>query len=98
MKILEKLIRDIKKQLFPYDHESDITRDQSRWEIDSSEYLESWFLEQLRICSGRNGCDRNGKCAHYSYSDQARRNYDICRQVRLMLEDGKIKCKFSDKE
>lgn len=96
MNMIEKLIKEIQKQLFPYNHESDISRDQSRWDVDPSEYLESWFLEHLRLCCHRSGCDKSEKCVYFSYSDQARRNYEICRQVRLLMEGGKIKCDFEN--
>ncbi len=89
---LEKLIREMRKKLFPYHHEHDIERGSERWEVGSGEYLESWFLEQLRTCRKKNRCSRRNRCVFYEYGDISRRNYEICLEVQLRLENGSIRC------
>ncbi|MBN1163707.1 MAG: hypothetical protein JXB45_03955 [Candidatus Krumholzibacteriota bacterium] len=98
MKKLEKLIKEMRKQLFPYHHEHDIERDEQRWMIKSGDYLESWIAEQLRICKKKNRCAKRGKCVFYDYGDLAKRNYEICHQVLLRLENGDIVCSIEAAE
>ncbi|UCF06857.1 MAG: hypothetical protein JSV33_07495 [bacterium] len=98
MRRLEKLIRDMRKQLFPYHHEHDIERGGQRWDIDTGEYLSSWIAEQLRHCRNRTRCSRRGRCAFYSYSDLAKRNFEICQEVLLRLENGGIRYSFEEVE
>ena len=96
MKRLEKLIREIRGKLFPYHHEHDINRDAERWNVAEGEYLESWLVEQLRICRKKNRCERGTKCVFYEYSDIAKKNFEICLEVQLRLENGEIKCLIED--
>ena len=98
MKGLEKLIRDMRKQLFPYHHEHDIERGCERWEVGEAEYIESWLLDQLRACHAKNGCDKDGRCGLYQYGDLAKRNHEICSEVMLRLENGSIKCSIKEDE
>ena len=44
---LERLIRDIRKQLSPYHHEHDTERGSERWEVDERDYITAWVAEQL---------------------------------------------------
>lgn len=96
MKRLEKLIREMRKQLFPYHHEHDIERGRERWGIDEAEYLESWILEQLRACHTKNRCEKHGRCAFYEYGDLAKRNFEICNEIQLRIENGSIKCSINE--
>jgi hypothetical protein len=93
---LETLINEMRKQLLPYHHEHDIERGQRRWSVDEGEYLSSWIGEQLRNCMKKNRCSRRGRCAFYSYSDLAKRNYEICYEVLMRLESGEIRTKITD--
>lgn len=96
MKGLEKLIRDMRKQLFPYHHEHDIERGRERWEIGEAEYIESWLLDQLRACHAKNRCEKDGRCVFYEYGDLAKRNYEICTEMQLRIENGSIKCSINE--
>lgn len=87
---LQKLIKEMRKQLFPYHHEHDIERGEKRWAVEKGEYLASWLAEQLRNCQKKNRCTRRGRCAFYSYSDLAKRNFEICFEVLMRLESGDI--------
>jgi hypothetical protein len=89
---IEKMIRDIQKQLSPYHHEHDIERGSERWDVGKHEYVTAWIAAQLRNCHTRNRCDKKGLCAFYNYRDLAKRNYDICYEVMLRLETGNITC------
>jgi hypothetical protein len=97
MNRIEKLILEIKKQLFPYHHEHDIGRDCDRWRVGSSDCLTSWMIDQLTNCRQKNRCSKRGMCAYYSYSDIAKKNYDICAEIILLLENGEAKCIFDEK-
>ncbi len=97
MNRLEKLIADIRRQLLPYHHEHDVERGCDRWEVGESESLTAWIAEQLSNCAKRNACARRGACAFYSYPDIAQRNFEICREMVLLLEDGEIRASFRDK-
>jgi len=33
-------------------------------------------------------------CAFYSYSDLARKNFEICQEVILVFENGEARCNF----
>ena len=33
-------------------------------------------------------------CVFYSYSDLARKNFEICREVILVFENGDARCNF----
>ena len=37
-------------------------------------------------------------CAFYSYSDLARKNFEICREVILVFENGDARCDFLEKD
>jgi hypothetical protein len=89
---LEKLIRDIQRQLSPYDHEHDIERGAERWEVGTQEYITAWIAGQIRNCHQRNRCDKKGLCIFYNYRDLAKRNYDICYEIMTRLETGGISC------
>jgi hypothetical protein len=92
MNRLARLILDIRKQLIPYRNEHDIVRGCERWGVDDSDILTSWLASQLETCRRKNRCDAKGMCVFYSYSDLARKNYDICRQMILVLENGEARC------
>jgi hypothetical protein len=98
MKRLEKLIRDMRKQLFPYHHEADIERGGSRWNVETGEYLSSWLAGQLRNCRKKNRCERRGRCAYYNYSDLSKRNYEICYEILIRMESGEITCEIEGGE
>ncbi len=98
MKRIERLIMDIRSKLFPYHHEHDRDRGADRWNVEGREYLESWLVEQLRICRAKNRCDRGGRCVFYEYSDIAKKNYEICLEVQLGLENGVIRCLIEEEE
>ncbi len=86
----------MRKKLFPYHHEHDVERGGERWDVGKGEYIESWFYEQLRICRKKNRCSRDNRCVFYEYSDIAKRNYDICLEIQLRLENGEIKCAMGE--
>jgi hypothetical protein len=96
MNRLEKLIDDIKKQLFPYRHEHDIARGCERWGVREGDCLTSWVAGQLDICRKKNKCADKRMCVFYSYSDLARKNFEICREVILVLENGEARCCFTE--
>ena len=95
---LQKLITEMRRQLFPYHHEHDIERGGKRWEVDDGEYLASWVAEQLRNCQKKNRCTRRGRCAYYSYGDLAKRNFDICYEVLMRIESGEISVQIEERE
>jgi len=94
MNRLERLILEIKKQLFPYHHEHDIERGCERWGVEDGDYLTSWVAGQLAICRKKNGCADKRMCSFYSYSDLARKNYEICQEIILVFENGTARCSF----
>jgi hypothetical protein len=96
MNRLERLIKEVRKQLFPYHHEHDIERDRERWEVGNGEYLASWLSEQIRNCRKKNRCAKRGRCAFYDYSDLSKRNYEICREVLLRIDNGDVVCILKD--
>ena len=98
MKRLERLIRDIRSQLSPYQHEHDTERGSERWRVGDEDYITAWIAEQLRNCHAQAGCDRKGMCVYYEYRDLAKRNYDICREIRLEMENGAIRCRFDEED
>lgn len=98
MKRLESLIREMRKQLLPYHHEHDIERGGQRWDVGTGEYLTSWIASQLKSCHDKNRCSKRGKCSFFSYSDLAKRNYAICREILLRIENGEIRCSFESDE
>jgi len=87
---LKSLVDSIKKQLLPYRHPEDINRDETRWKVDDSDYLRDWLVNTLKSCSRRNKCDKKGRCVYYEYSDRAKANYRICRELILLMENGRI--------
>ena len=98
MNRLERLIMEIKKQLFPYHQEHDIERGRERWAIEESDYLTSWVVGQLDTCRKKSKCAEKGMCVFYSYSDLARKNFEICRELILAFENGEAACKFTEKK
>lgn len=94
MKELEKLIKELRKQLLPYHHDHDLESGRMRWEVGEDEYLSSWLAQHLAMCRERNRCAKRGKCAYYDYGDLARRNYEICYELLLRMESGRITCGF----
>jgi hypothetical protein len=92
MKGLERLIRDMRKMLLPYHHEHDIESGARRWQVDQDECIASWIAQQLRVCREKNRCFRRERCVFYEYGDIARKNYEICYEVLLLLENGEITC------
>jgi len=89
-KDLERLIREMRRQLLPYHHDHDAESGGRRWEVDREEYIASWLAQQLRTCREKNRCFRRSRCVFYEYGDLAKRNYDICYEVLLLLESGSI--------
>ena len=98
MNRLEKLIFEIKKQLFPYHHEHDIEQGCERWGVEDGDCLTSWIAGQLWVCRQKNKCAKKRMCVYYSYSDLAKKNYEICREVMLTLENGDARCSFVEKD
>jgi len=94
---LERLIMEIKKQLLPYRHEHDIERGCERWEVSDEDCLTSWVAEQISNCKKKNRCAKRELCAYYSYSDIARKNYDVCKEISLLLESGELFCNVRKK-
>lgn len=90
---LEKLIRDIRRQMSPYQHEHDVSRDGERWKVEREEYLSSWIVELLKNCRKRNKCGKRRRCIYYGYRDLSQQNYEICYEFRLRLESGDIGCR-----
>jgi len=97
MSEIDDLVEMIKKQLFPYRHTRDIDIDSARWEVNDVEFITEWVKEMLKNCTKRMRCKNKGRCAFYEYSDQSRRNYEICRRVILLMEDGKLSLDEVDK-
>jgi hypothetical protein len=99
MKELERLIRELRKQLLPYHHDHDIDSGAVRWRIGEDEYITSWMAQQLRMCREKSRCYRRNRCVFYDYGDLAKRNYEICYEILLRLENGDISFSFvEDKE
>lgn len=92
MKGLERLIWEMRKMLLPYHHEHDIESGARRWEVADQECVASWIAQQLRVCREKNRCHRREQCVFYEYGDIARKNYEICYDVLLQLENGTITC------
>jgi hypothetical protein len=98
MRRLESLIREIRKQLFPYRNERDIERSCQQWEVEDGECLTSWVAAQLSVCRQKSKCAKKRMCSFYSYSDIARKNFEICQEMILILEGGEAKCSFVKKD
>ncbi len=98
MNRLEKLIKEIRKQLLPYHHEHDVERGCERWDVENGDCLTSWVAGQLAACRKKNKCADKKLCAFYSYSDIARKNYTVCREIALMFESGEAMCSFIEKD
>jgi hypothetical protein len=92
MNRIEKLIHEIRNQLLPYHHEHDVEQSCERWEVEDRDCLTSWVVDQLTNCRQRNRCAKRGMCVYYSYSDIAKKNYEICREVTLLFESGEAQC------
>lgn len=97
MERLETLIARIRKQLFPYSVKSDVDKSCERWDVSDAECLGAWVVQQLRGCCQKNMCSKRGACALYAHGDLAKHNYEICREVILLFENGVIGCSLSDK-
>jgi len=95
MKELEKLIKELRKQLLPYHHDHDLESRRKRWEVGREEYLTSWLARHLAMCREKNRCSRRGRCVYYEYADLAKRNYEICYELLLRFESGDISCDFT---
>jgi hypothetical protein len=93
---LEKLIKELRKQLLPYHHDQDLESGRKRWEVGEEEYLTSWLAQHLSMCMERNRCAKRGKCVYYDYGDLAKRNYEICYEFLLRMESGGITCSFKE--
>ena len=96
MRELEKLIKELRKQLLPYHHDHDIESGRARWEVGEEEYLTSWLAQHLVMCMEKNRCARRGRCAYYDYGDLAKRNFEICYEFLLRMENGGITCRFTE--
>lgn len=90
----EKFIRRIKKQLFPYKSERDIDAEGEKWEVSDDEYITSWIGMVLMKCHRQHRCEQKQMCELFSYSDIARENYRICREIMLMIENGDLGCRL----
>ncbi|HMA75976.1 MAG TPA: hypothetical protein VKO43_01580 [Candidatus Krumholzibacteriaceae bacterium] len=90
----EMFIKKIMRQRFPYRPEKDIKSQSHKWEVTPGEYITSWLRLNLLNCRKENKCDRDQRCSFFSYSDLAKQNYSICREMILRLENGQIKCDF----
>jgi hypothetical protein len=97
MNRLEKLIAEIREQLLPYRHEHDVHKGCDRWDVEDEEALTSWVAAQLASCKKKNGCAKRGLCAYYTYADIAKKNFEICREVILLMEEGEIEVSFRKK-
>jgi len=95
---IDRLVEEIKKQLFPYSLEHDIERSCDRWKVGNEDCVTSWVVEQLRSCRKKNKCDKRSLCVYYSHGDLARRNFDICREIIILIENGDVNCRESDKK
>ncbi len=98
MRRIERLVAEIKRQLFPYSHASDVERSCERWDVDIRDCMTSWMVEQIKNCRKKNGCDGRERCSYYSHGDLAKRNYEICREMSILMESGEISCVPSDNE
>ena len=98
MKELERLIRELRRQMLPYHHERDLETGRVRWEVGDDEYLTSWISQHLAMCMERNRCSKRGRCAFYRYGDLARRNYEVCREFLLRMETGSIRCRPAEED
>jgi hypothetical protein len=93
---LKKLIQAMRKQLLPYQHESDTKRGGEMWEVGEDEYISAWIAGQLRVCRQKNRCFKRERCVFYEYSDISRKNYEICYELLLELESGNITCSLNE--
>jgi len=98
MNRLEKLMFEIKKQLLPYRHEQDIEKACERWDVSEEDCLTAWIADMLANCRKKNRCSKRELCAYYGYPDIARKNYDVCKEVILLMENGAIGCSFKEKK
>jgi hypothetical protein len=98
MSKFDRLVEEIKKQLFPFSVGHDIERSFDRWSVDGGDCMTSWVVEQLRSCRKKNKCDNRCLCVYYSHGDLARRNYDICREIILLMENGELTCRPPDRK
>ena len=94
MKPEEIFIKKIKKQLFPYKQDKDIEAQSVKWDVSTGEYITSWIRLNLINCRKSSGCNKQGRCRYFGYTDLAKQNYTICREMILRLGNGEIKCDF----
>jgi hypothetical protein len=98
MKSEETFISKIRKQLFPYRPEKDIEVQADKWDISEGEYITSWLRMNLINCRRANGCEKEERCRFFGYTDLAKQNYSICREMILRIENGEINCELEGKK
>ena len=94
MKPEEIFIKKIKKQLFPYKPDKDVEAQSDKWDVSPGEYITSWIRLNLINCRKSSGCEKEERCRYFGYTDLAKHNYTICREMILRLENGEITCKL----
>jgi len=94
----KNFIKKIKKQLFPYRPEKDVEAQSIKWDVSAGEFITSWLRVSLINCRKLNGCEKDERCRYFGYTDLAKQNYSICREMILRLENGEIKCELVKKE
>lgn len=98
MKELERLIREMRGHLSPYQHEHDLESGMRRWQLQGEEVVAAWIGQQLDACRRKHRCYRRERCVFYEYGDIATRNYSICYEVLLQIENGTITCQLDEGE
>jgi hypothetical protein len=93
---LKQLIKALRKQLLPYQHEGDTERGGKMWEVEEHEYISAWIAGQLRVCRQKNRCFKRERCVFYEYSDLSRKNYEICYELLLQMENGNLSCSLNE--
>lgn len=88
----ERFIKLIKKQFFPYKPEQDIESETGKWDVTEGECIASWLRTTLMKCRKRSQCARRESCEFFDYPDLAKRNYKICNEMIIRLENGVISC------
>ncbi|MCD6379478.1 hypothetical protein J7M07_03425 [bacterium] len=98
MEYEKNFIKKIRKQLFPYRPEKDVETQSVKWDVSPEEYITSWVKLSLINCRKANGCDKDGRCRFFGYTDLAKNNFNICREMILRLENGGIICKLNEEK
>ncbi len=93
----ERFIKLIKKQFFPYKPEKDIESETGKWDVTAGECIASWLSTTLIKCRKRNQCAKREICEFFDYPDLAKRNYEICNEMIIRLENGVITCELDGK-